>query len=619
MIHCLNPDCPKPENSDNLKFCVSCGQPLVKKLQNRYIVKKALGRGGFGKTYLAEDEERLNIPCVIKQFTPNPENLDDLEDDKQRFYKEAQQLFKLGEEHLQIPTLFGYFEADKYLYLVQQYIQGKTLLQELVDEGNFNEQKIRALLNDILPILQFVHERNVIHRDIKPENIIRRQSDGKLFLIDFGIAKQYTGTVLSLRQWIGRTPCYQPMEQIFGRTLPCSDLYSLGVTCIRLMTKLFLKIERSDPLYDAIKRYWLWRKKLPQWITVSEQLGEVLDTLLEYLPRYRYQSAKDVLNALNTEAMSTTILLPPPPKTTAASKPSSNIKTFSFDVITVNAQGKEINRQRQQAEYFTEDLGAGIILDMVSIPGGTFSMGSPTSEAQRVDNESPQHWVTVKPFYLGKYAVTQAQWKAVASLAKVKQDLDPDPSNVFCGGNKPAHQLSWDDIANKPINQVSWDDAIEFCARLSKKTGKNYRLPSEAEWEYACRAGTSTPFHFGETITPDLVNYHGKYPYASAPKGKYRDQTTDVGSFPPNAFGLYDMHGNVWEWCQDVFHENYNGAPTDGSAWETGGDSQYRKQRGGSWYDKAGDCRCDRSIGFPPHAGLGLLGFRVAVSPGVSP
>lgn len=165
--------------------------------------------------------------------------------------------------------------------------------------------------------------------------------------------------------------------------------------------------------------------------------------------------------------------------------------------------------------------------------------------------------------------MTQAQWLAVAGLPKVKIDLKGNPSN-FKG----------DDL---PVEQVNWHDAREFCARLSQLTKRNYRLPSEAEWEYACRAGTTTPFYFGDTITADLANYDGNSRYGSAPKGTYRKKTTAVGSFPPNSFGLYDMHGNVWEWCQDVWHGNYNGAPTDGSAWESGGNSQSRLLRGGSW------------------------------------
>src|SRR5262249_46060073 len=163
---------------------------------------------------------------------------------------------------------------------------------------------------------------------------------------------------------------------------------------------------------------------------------------------------------------------------------------------------------------------------------------------------------------------------------------------------------------NLPVEQVSWQDAVEFCDRLSRKTGKTYRLPSEAEWEYACRAGTKTPFAFGETITPEIVNYNGKYPYGSAPKGIYRQKTTPVGSVGvANGFGLYDMHGNVWEWCQDVWHGNYKGAPTDGSAWESGGDKDIWVVRGGSWIDLGRDCRSAYRDG--PGGRLDNPGFRV--------
>jgi serine/threonine protein kinase len=168
-------------------------------------------------------------------------------------------------------------------------------------------------------------------------------------------------------------------------------------------------------------------------------------------------------------------------------------------------------------------------------------------------------------------------------------------------------------VKKRPVEKVNWDKAIEFCNKLSQTTGKTYRLLSEAEWEYACRAGTTTPFHFGETITPDLVNYDGNNPYGAAPKGLYRQQTTDVGSFPPNAFGLYDMHGNVWEWCSDKWHDNYNGAPTDGSSWETGG-SEYRVQRGGSWDFDAVGCRCALRICGSADRRWRLRGFRVAVA-----
>ncbi len=268
------------------------------------------------------------------------------------------------------------------------------------------------------------------------------------------------------------------------------------------------------------------------------------------------------------------------------SPPGIQTQPFEFDTATLTPKSAgflgikktyEINRSRGRAEFFRETLGNDVVLEMVAIPGGKFMMGSPESEPERSGNESPQHSVTIQSFFMGKFTVTQSQWKAVATLPKVNIDLNPDPSN-FKG-------------ATRPVEKVSWDDAIEFCARLSKKTQETYRLPSEAEWEYACRAGTTTPFYFGETITTDLANYNGEYTYGSAPKGEYRKQTTDVGKFPANPFGLFDMHGNIWEWCQDEWHENYNGAPKDGSAWLFDNENQNRLLRGGAWDFYPWHCR----------------------------
>ena len=273
---------------------------------------------------------------------------------------------------------------------------------------------------------------------------------------------------------------------------------------------------------------------------------------------------------------------------------------FEFEVVTVNIKGKINSRSLQYARFFTEDLGNGIKLDMVAIPSGTFLMGSLATEIQRQDWETPQHQVTVQPFFIGKYPVTQAQWQAVAALPKIKIKLNPNPS-CFRGGNLP-------------VENVSWHEAEEFCKRLWDKTGKIYRLPSEAEWEYACRAGTTTPFHFGETITSDLGNYIGVRIYREEPKGIDRKETTPVDNFPPNAFGLYDMHGNVWEWCADLWHSYYHDAPKDGSVWIYGGDHQYRQLRGGAW------CyfpRCSRSafrFKAAPNSRYPCMGFRVACS-----
>ncbi len=265
----------------------------------------------------------------------------------------------------------------------------------------------------------------------------------------------------------------------------------------------------------------------------------------------------------------------------------------------------EINRSRGRAESFQEDLGSGVFLEMVKILGGSFLMGSPESELERYDNESPQHKVNIKPFFMGKFQVTQKQYEVI---------MDENPSHFK--GEK------------KPVEKITWDNAVEFCSRISQRTGKTYRLPSEAEWEYACRAGTTTPFHFGETIFTDLANYRGTdwnyegrlYPgnYGSGSKGEYRKQITDVGSFPANAFGLYDMHGNVWEWCQDSWHKNYQGAPTDGTAWVINdNENDYRLLRGGSCFNDPRYCRCAYRSWIERGSVDFNIGFRVVC--GVSP
>ncbi|USR92315.1 formylglycine-generating enzyme family protein [Phormidium yuhuli AB48] len=259
-----------------------------------------------------------------------------------------------------------------------------------------------------------------------------------------------------------------------------------------------------------------------------------------------------------------------------------------------------LRRRPRTARQYREDLGEGVILEMVQILGGTFLMGAAKGEKGARDNEFPQHSVTVPEFFLGKYPVTQAQWRAVArGLPKIEHDLDPDSSKF----KRDTH----------PVERVNWYEAVEFCQRLSQATGRDYRLPSEAEWEYACRAGTTTPFAFGELITTDVANYDGNYTYGQSPKGEYREQTTPVGSFPANGFGLYDMHGNVYEWCFDGWHENYEGAPTDGSPWVTGKE-QERLLRGGSWHDNPRGCRSANRVRNTPDNRLNNIGFRVCCS-----
>ena len=291
-------------------------------------------------------------------------------------------------------------------------------------------------------------------------------------------------------------------------------------------------------------------------------------------------------------------------------EPKQLLSVFNFEIVRVNAKGEQIKKESKQSQYFREDLGNGITLEMVAIPEGTFTMGSPPNEKDSYDDERPQQKVNVPTFFIGKYPITQAQWRAIASRTDLK--VDPSaPLRVNLDLN-PANFKDRPDSDRRPVEQVNWYDAIEFCARLSKLTRREYRLPSEAEWEYACRAGTTTPFYFGETITGELANYNAGSTYAEEAKGEHRGETTPVGQFPPNAFGLYDMHGNVWEWCADTWHDNYDGAPTDGSVWTENGNDNRSPMRGGSWGSIPDICRSAFRNYYDRRGNRsGLNGFRV--------
>ncbi|BBD63610.1 hypothetical protein NIES2109_64850 (plasmid) [Nostoc sp. HK-01] len=347
----------------------------------------------------------------------------------------------------------------------------------------------------------------------------------------------------------------------------------------------------------------------------SEFIGlETREKLNCFILRIEALEPRQWNNEFNEPKNNQTVgIIPTPNRSAVGLKEQQNTKlvvpsfpgtqSFEFTVVTINAQGQEIESHQGQACCLTEKLGNGILLEMVYIPGGEFWMGSPEAEGKgsRYSKERPQHLVTVKPFFISKYAITQTQWKQIASLPEVSQKLKLRPSRQ--GGN------------NHPVTQVSWFDTVEFCDRLSQKTGHKYRLPSEAEWEYACRAGTTTPFHFGETINFNVANYDSRYPYRSEPKGIYREKTTEVGFFQfANSFGLFDMHGLVWEWCLDNWHQNYEKASTNGDTWLDSNDNNTRVMRGGSWSSEAFLCRSSfRQFNYASET-LNNVGFRIVRS-----
>jgi len=302
------------------------------------------------------------------------------------------------------------------------------------------------------------------------------------------------------------------------------------------------------------------------------------------------------------------------------------LRTISFEVPSIDATGLPNPPEKYSAAIFTEPLGFGAGLDMVAIPAGGFTMGSPADEPERRRNEQPQHNVTLAAFFIGVSPLTQAQWVAVMSEHPIRIRLELDPSPSFFKG------------VDLPVESITWNEAEEFCLRLAAITGRSYRLPSEAEWEYACRAGTATPFNFGPTITPELANYCGtggavcgdsdgksaasdvyndvKYSsgaYGQGPIGVFRATTTRPGTFPPNRFGLYDMHGNVWEYCLDKVTDSYADVPLDGTAYLSGPPDAQRILRGGSWSHNPAICRSAYRDSIDPSLSgwQGRIGLRV--------
>jgi formylglycine-generating enzyme required for sulfatase activity len=257
-------------------------------------------------------------------------------------------------------------------------------------------------------------------------------------------------------------------------------------------------------------------------------------------------------------------------------------------------------------KVFSTMFGRSMVVTLEVLGKNHFQMGSPETEIDRFESESPQHEVTVPSFFMSEYLIADSHWTAVARMPRVDIELQESPSYFKGKGDRP-------------VESINWFEAVEFCERLSQHSGRRYRLPTEAEWEYACRAGTTTPFHYGETTTTDLANYdgtddpEGKWSgsYNRGSKGISREQTTPVDTFPPNAFGLYDMHGNVLEWCLDHWHDNYQGAPTDGSAWLSDDKNATRLLRGGSWDFYPRFCRSASRGNLTPDYRDYLIGFRV--------
>jgi WD40 repeat protein/tRNA A-37 threonylcarbamoyl transferase component Bud32 len=419
MTFCLNPDCQQSVNPDNAEFCLSCGGKLVPLLRGRYRIERPLGQGGFGRTYLAVDEDRLRAPCVIKQFSPQVQGSKSLEKAIQLFEQEAVRLNELG-EHPQIPALLAYFEQDSRLYLVQQFVEGQTLLQELAQQGVFSEQKIREVLVGVLPVLKFVHDHQVIHRDITPSNIIRRKTDNKLVLIDFGVSKVLSADAAAQPGTKIGTEGYAPMEQLRGgKAYPASDIYSLGVTCIYLMTQV-----RPDELYDPLHGEWLWRERLKERNgRISEVIAQILDKMLKDLVSKRYPTADAVMKDLRA-ALSRPAAVP-------GARTSMGSVTHQF------------------SHRFPSAPPSGQVISRGGFSGQPRVSGSPPSRPP-LSGSGPQSLLTLQG---------HSQWVMAVALS-------PDAQTVVSGGLDDRIQV-WDLSAGELLRTLTGHTKPVNCLALS--------------------------------------------------------------------------------------------------------------------------------------------------------
>jgi formylglycine-generating enzyme required for sulfatase activity len=560
-------------------------------LKGTYELVEWLGSGAYGLVYRAR-HQRLNTECAVKILKPEITN----DETRKRFLREARTAARLRHKNIVYVSDYDNDEAAGLAYLVMELLRGEPLDKML--GRRIEPDRAIALMLEVCDGVNHAHKNGVFHRDLKPANVVileaTEHEKETIKIVDFGLAKLHhrTDSSVGLASTIQGTPlgtpAYMSPEACRGEALDHrSDIYSLGATLYHMLAG---RPPFTAPSFAEITAQHL-NDKPPQLTHVpgiTTALEAAIMRSLEKDPLRRQQDvltfAKDLRSALQGSPVSA---------------PSFTLVEFSFPVAQVDCHGKVVSSTTQSARLHRERVGYEVF-EMVQIPSGKFLMGSPETEYGRRPDEDPQHEVAVPSFFMSKFEVTQAQWRTVASLAQVKTRLEPWPSARR--GDK------------RPVECITWYEAIEFCERLSRETGREYRLPSEAEWEYACRGGLPTAFCYGENISSDLVNHDGTEPYLNGPQGIRAETTIPVGSsLYANGFGLYEVLGNVWEWCQDAYFRTYHGAPTDGSA-RFGNEHLPRVIRGGSWRSPPQHCASASRNSFDPHKSDDDIGFRIVHS-----
>lgn len=563
-------------------------QPLGQALPSatrleEFVIEKVLGAGGFGITYLARDVS-LDRKVVIKEnlpvqfafrdtrsltVAPRHSHGDDAENfswSLDNFSKEAAMLASL--DHPGIVRVLRRFEAFGTAYFVMPHVDGIPL-DELMQQRRgkpFAEEELRGLLERVLNALAYLHDRGIYHRDIKPGNILIT-SEGIPVLIDFGSARQrLSERSMTVVESVGYTPFEQLQSR--GNVGPWSDLYALGATLTRILTGELppkaLDRMRGDPFEPLAEREALRGK-------FSHPLLASIDKALRVDEEARWSDARDWQTGL----------------VLGAARPAESPQSYGGGAGPNLMSGEVGDGMRFH-------IGGGADVVVRYVPGGRFQMGSPPHEAGRDDNEN-QVWVTLSShLWMGETEVTQGQWAAVM-------------------GNNPSH-FKGEDWENLPVESVSWNETQEFIVKLNSQwppsAGWKWALPTEAQWERACRGGKTTATAFGDSLSSLQANFDGNLPYGAAARGPNLAKTTVVKSYDPNAYGLYDMHGNVWEWCADAYQEKL---PCGNDPLVSEG--MYRVSRGGSWQYFSWGCRSAYRYYGVPDKRLMSRGFRLATVP----
>ncbi|MGY6528873.1 MAG: bifunctional serine/threonine-protein kinase/formylglycine-generating enzyme family protein [Cyanobacterium sp.] len=617
-----------------------------KKLHNgQYIIESMSLRGGLGITYKAMDMARGKI-VALKATQRVWQNLEQGASLEKQLVKQAIKIARCSHPSL-VRVYPEVFIEDDFICMVMEYIEGEDLASFVDRYGKLEESEALKLVSKIASGVNLLHQNRVLHQRIKPQNIILDKVSQEPIFVDYGLAiKLFSFGGDKIKN--AMTDAFAPPElsQDNAKVGVYTDIYSLASIFYVLVTGQLPTPSQFRQYKDLIPPQQLspnlsdrTNEAILRGMSVNpEQRPKFIRDWLDLFPLEKIipnnpsapsvaqkQEQEPITSPTNSE-ISISISLPPeedfiigddqvvplkpqnPLVQTNTVSDSPNIETFEFDSVTVQEKKKifglmgGIDKQivTKKNKFFVEYLGEGVNLEMIFIPAGTFLMGSPNTDSEKEKDETPPYRVNIFPFYISKYPITQAQWRFVSSLPKVQRFLKDAPS-AFRGDNLP-------------VEKISWYDAQEFCLRLKEYTKRAYRLPTEAEWEYACRGGSSSIFSFGNIINPQFANYDSRKNAKANNSGddKFDRKTTPVDSFFPNGFGLYDCHGNVWEWCEDHYTPNYVNKSKDGSAFRSQLSTTPRVVRGGSWSLPSNYCRSAKRSSYSADSTYNFVGFRVA-------